>query len=176
MARASSAINRTNAGSSDGTLSIPELDRRTVVVLNAPRDLFASYVQLERAARGAHVAERFYWLTNASSQIRVTRGAVDALEVSRQGGFCTTPLERLYRRDPTELRRGTSLDFSAIRAEIVDSNSDGLPARVRFHFRAPLEHASLVFLAWQNGRYLQVGPPALGETATFEREPLEGLL
>jgi hypothetical protein len=156
--------------------TIPELERRTVVVLNPPRDLFASYIQLERAARGASVAERLVWLTNASSELTVTRVAADTLEIVRKDGICSTPLERLYRRDPSTLRAGTSLDFPAFSARIVSGGGDGQPAVVRFRFRTPLEHESLVFLEWRGGRYARIEPPALGQSQRFARVPLENLL
>jgi hypothetical protein len=156
--------------------TVPELERRTVVVLNPPRDLFASYIQLERAARGAPVAERFYWLTNASSELSVTRVAADTLEVQRARGFGSTPLERLYRRNPAALRAGVGLDFAAFKARIVTSGGDVGPLVVRFQFRVPLEHESLVFLVWRGGKYARVEPPALGQTLSLPREALEHLL
>ena len=170
------ALGRSMAGADRVLDSVPELERRTVVVLNPPRDMFASYVQLERAVRGASVARHWYWLASVSSTLTVQRVALDVLEVSREGGFFSTPLERLYRRDPTALRPGTGVELSSFRAEVVASTGDGLPATVRFQFRVPLEHDSFVFLAWREGRYVRVAPPGLGQTIRFEWQPLERLL
>jgi hypothetical protein len=170
------ALGRRTDGADRVLDSVPELERRTVVVLNPPRDIFASYVQLERKVRGASVARHWYWLSSVSSTLTVQRVAADALEVTREGGFFSTPLERLYRRDPTALEPGTSIDVDRFRAVVVASTGDGLPATVRFHFRVPLEHASFVFLAWHEGRYVRVAPPGLGQTLTFEWQPLERLL
>jgi hypothetical protein len=170
------ALGRSLAGADRVLDSVPELERRTVVVLNPPRDMFASYVQLERRVRGASVAQHWYWLSSVSSALTVKRVALDALEVTREGGFFSTPLERLYRRDPSALTPGTSVDVSGFRAEVVASTGDGLPATVRFHFRVPLEHASLVFLSWHEGRYLRLAPPGLGQTVKFEWQALERLL
>lgn len=148
------------------------LDQKTVVVMNPPRDFFASYVQAERAQRGAATAEHFQWLTSASSTLKVSRVGVDALEVERQGGFFSTALERLYRRDPTALRPGTRVELSFMHAEIKASGPDGLPSRIRFVFTKPLEHESLVFLEWSGGAYSRRAPPALGTTRTLEYEDL----
>jgi hypothetical protein len=169
-------LGRKTAGADRVLDSVPELERRTVVVLNPPRDIFASYVQLERKARGASVAQHWYWLSSVSSTLTVQRVALNVLEVTREGGFFSTPLERLYRRDPSALRPGASIDLNRFRAEVVASTGDGLPATVRFHFRVPLEHASLVFLAWREGRYVRTAPPGLGQTLTFEWQALERLL
>ncbi len=154
--------------------TIPELERRTVVVLNPPRDLFASYIQLERAARGAGVARHLYWLSSSSSAFSITRVAVDTLEVRRPGGYWAAPLERLYRRDGTSLR--PVLDFAAFSAQILEKTELEGPSVVRFRFRVPLEHESLVFVAWHGDRYTLVAPPALGHTLRFERAALESLL
>jgi hypothetical protein len=170
------ALGRSMAGADRVLDSVPELERRTVVVLNPPRDIFASYVQLERKVRGASVARHWYWLSSVSSTLTVQRVAVDVLELRREGGFFSTPLERLYRRDPTALGPGADVSVSRFRAEVVASTGDGLPATVRFHFRAPLEHDSFVFLAWREGRYVRVAPPGLGQTLTFEWQALERLL
>jgi hypothetical protein len=170
------ALGRRTAGADRVLDSVSELERRTVVVLNPPRDIFASYVQLERKVRGASVARHWYWLSSVSSTLTVQRVAVDVLEVTREGGFFSTPLERLYRRDPTALGPGMGIDLSGFRAEVVASTGHGLPATVRFHFRVPLEHTSLVFLAWRDGRYVRVPPPGLGQTLTFEWQALERLL
>jgi hypothetical protein len=154
--------------------TLPELERRTVIVLNPPRDLFASYIQLERAARGVSVARHLYWLSSASSALSVTRIAADTLEVRRPSGYWATPLERLYRRDGTTLH--SVLEFAAFDAQIVESTMKDGPSVVRFRFREPLEHESLVFVAWQGDRYELVAPPALGRMLQFERAVLEPLL
>jgi hypothetical protein len=150
--------------------TVPDLSARTVVVLNPPLDLLASYVQPERAVRGAQVARHFYWLASASSTLRITRATPEVLEVTRDGGLCSTTLERLYRRDPRSLSRDTSLRLGAVRVDIVKSTRDGLPETAQFRFQAPLEDDSFVFLAWKGGEYERVPPPALGRTVTFQPE------
>jgi hypothetical protein len=166
------AFGRVTAGTDAALDAIPDLPHRTVVVMNPPLDLFASYVQPRRAVRGVAMAGHFYWLASPTSKLSVTRVAPDTLEVTRAGGLCSTALERLYRRDPTSLRPGTSVELDALRVEIVASAADGKPATARFHFRAPLEDESLVFLAWRAGTYARVAPPGLGQTRTFEQESL----
>jgi hypothetical protein len=155
--------------------TISELERRTIVVLNPPRDLFASYIQLERAARGESVALHLYWLASASSELSVTRVASDTLEVRRPSGYWATSLERLYRREGAALK-GANLEFAAFRARIVESTESAGPSLVRFRFRVPLEHDSLVFVAWRGDRYTLIPPPAFGRTLRFDRAALEPLL
>ena len=169
------ALGRRTADSTRVFETISELERRTVVVLNPPRDLFASYIQLERAARGASVARHLYWLSSASSELSITRVASDTLELRRPSGYWATSLERLYRREGATLQPA-ALEFSAFRAEILESTTGDGPSLVRFQFRLPLEHESLVFVAWRGDRYTLVAPPALGHTVRFERVALESLL
>jgi hypothetical protein len=150
--------------------TVPDLSGRTVIVQNPPLDLLASYVQPERAVRGAPLAKYFYWLASPSSPVSITRILPEVLEVTRDGGLCSTALERLYRRDPRSLRPGTSLRLGAVEVAIVKSTRDGLPETAQFRFKAPLEDDSFVFLAWRGGKYERVPPPALGHTVTFRAE------
>jgi hypothetical protein len=150
--------------------TLPDLPRKTVVVLNPPRDLFASYVQLERAVRGEALARHFYWLTSATSNVSITRVAPTTLEVSREGGFFESALERLYRRDTASLKPGSSISLEAMRVHIVASTEDGLPAKVQFVFPVALEDDSLVLLVWRAGSYARWVPIEVGGTVTLPRE------
>ena len=82
----------------------------------------------------------------------------------------------MYRRNCAALRRGAVLDFAAFQAHIVESTKSDGPSVVRFRFRVPLEHESLVFVAWRDGRYTVVAPPATGRTLELERVSLQRLL
>jgi hypothetical protein len=132
---------------------IPSLEHRTVVIVNAPVDLLASYVQLERAARGAKMAEHLYWLTSAGSSISVRRSDDETLLLERADGFFSAPLERHYRRDPGALAVGSNVRLAEMTAEVQRVTADGRPQTVSFRFASALESSRYVFLIWKDDRY-----------------------
>jgi hypothetical protein len=132
---------------------VPELEQRTLVILNAPADFFAAYIQAERAWKGLPRPRHLYWLTSAATDVRVSRTNANTLELERAGGFWTTPLEQHYRRRLDRLRPGGRVVLPHMTAEVMGPESDEGPERVRFHFDAPLELEDFLFLAWNHDRF-----------------------
>jgi hypothetical protein len=143
------AMHQTNAVF-DG---IDNLEQRTVVIVNPPVDLLASYIQAERAWLGLPRAAHLYWLTSAGSPMVVQRSDVDTLLVERERGFLSTPLERHYRARLDDLGLGASVTLSQMTAKVERSTADGRPLAVSFRFAEPLESSSYLFLVWEGDRY-----------------------
>jgi hypothetical protein len=146
-------VGRTLEVATAGLDRIPELEKRTVVILSAPLDVLASYIQAERAWRHVPRAKHLYWLTTAGSSLRVTRTDPNTLLIERSSGFLSTPLERHYRDQPDTLKRGEPVRLGPLVASVVSVTSDGKPLAVSFRFAERLESRSYVFLVWQDGRY-----------------------
>jgi hypothetical protein len=142
---------------------IPDLASRTVVIVSTPVDFYASYIQVERAWRRLPRPRHLYWLTSASSEVQWTRVDARTLQLDREQGFWSTPLERLYRRDTDSLPAGTTLPLPGMSATIERVSGAGLPASIRFRFESELESPAYVFLSWQGERFVPVhfGPPGL---------------
>jgi hypothetical protein len=151
---------------------VPRLDEKTVVIVNAPIDSFASYIQAERAAKGAVRAKRLYWLTSSVSRATVRREDSNTLLIERENGFLSTPLERHYRADPSTLGKGAVVSLSEMTAEVQQTTADGRPLAVSFRFAEKLDSSSYVFLIWKEDRYEFLN---LGELAQPLRLPAEDL-
>lgn len=151
---------------------IPELERRTVIIVNAPLDALASYIQAERAFRRVPRPQHLYWLTTAASSLQITRPDPTSLLVERSAGFLSTMLERHYRHRPETLKRGEQVQLRPLTATVVSVTADAKPAAVSFRFAEPLESSSYVFLIWKDGRY---EPLALDTLTSPLRLPAEDI-
>jgi hypothetical protein len=142
-----------------------EIQRKTVVVLNAPMNIMLSYLQIARAWRGEPRPKHLYWLSTASSPTRVTRTAANELELSQERGFLFRPEDTHYRADVRTL--GPELDRAGMHIAIADHTEDGRPARVRFRFEQPLEAADYDFRVFREGELVPWQPGALGQSLSL---------
>lgn len=155
---------------------VPDLERRTVVIVNAPLDAFASYIQAERAWRRAPRPEHLYWLTSAGSSLRVTRSDANTLRVERTAGFLSTGLERHYRARPETLHLGEQIRLSALTARVDNLTPDARPRSMSFRFAEPLESSSYLFLLWKEGRYQPLALDSLVDPLALPAEDLGKIL
>lgn len=155
---------------------ISQLEQRTVVILNAPLDAFASYIQAERAWHRLPRPQHLYWLTSAGSSIVVTRSDPSTLLVERDAGFFSSALERHYRDPPDTLARGEQVGFGPVLATVLGVTSDGRPRVVSFRFAEPLESSSYVFLLWKDGEYRSLSLATLAQPLQFPPEDLGRIL
>jgi hypothetical protein len=163
--------------------SIPSpsgVERRTVVLLGPPADVFASYIQPARAWSGVPRPEHLYWLASASSALDVHRTSEHRLRVRPAEGFLFAPLEQHYRGAVRSLPIGSEVALSRMTARVTASMADGRPREVEFTFREPLESDSYVFMSWEGGRYvpftLPVGRRVTLPARDFGQELLEHAL
>lgn len=146
---------------------VPALEQKTVVIVSAPLEIFATYVQAERAFERRPRPPHLYPLSSAATELKLTRSGPNELTLEPGQGFLYTPLEQHYRSRVGSLPAGTVIELSELRAEVLATTADGRPARVRFSFKAPLESPALVLLTWRNDRYERFAPPAPGSTVTL---------
>jgi hypothetical protein len=156
--------------------AIPDVASRTVVLVNPPVDVFASYLQAELAWHRSPRPRHLYWLTSAGTKLRVTRTGSAELSVEREHGFLSTPLERHYRAGAAGLVKGRTVELDGMTARVESNTADGRPLRVGFRFREPLESDGYAFLAWENGRFEPFEPPRLGGVVVFPAEELGAIL
>jgi hypothetical protein len=147
-----------------------DIQRKTVVVLNAPMNILLSYLQIGRAWRGEPRPEHLYWLSTSSSQTRVTRTAANELELSQAQGFLFRPEDLHYRADLRSL--GPKVERAGMSVEVADKLPDGRPSRVRFRFEAPLEAAGYEFRVFRDGQLVPWQPSALGQSVSLPRVEL----
>lgn len=149
---------------------VPQLDQRTVIIVNAPVVVFASYLQAERAWQQAPRPRHLYWLTSAGSRLSVTRTGPSSLTVEREGGFLSTPLEQHYRGHVDSRPPSFKVELTEMTAEVRRVTEDGRPLSVEFRFQHALESPAYLFLAWQDDRYDPVALPEMGQTLHFPAE------
>jgi hypothetical protein len=148
------------------------LEDKTIVIVNAPIDPFASYVQAERAATNKVRAKGLYWLTSSGSAALARRIDGHTLLIEREGGFLSTPFEIHYRAEPSSLALGSSVELAQMTATVQSVTTEGYPHSVSFRFRETLESAAYLFLVWKNDRY---EPLDFGELEQPLRLPAQDL-
>ncbi|HEX2677606.1 MAG TPA: hypothetical protein VHM19_13225, partial [Polyangiales bacterium] len=102
----------------------PDIQERTLIVLNAPFDIGCSYLQPARQAQGVPRPAHVYWLAVASSPLELTVVDDHTLSMRPERGFLLSEPERHYRSDPRRLAPGTHVQLSEMDVEIVDSTAD----------------------------------------------------
>jgi hypothetical protein len=141
--------------------------RRTVIALNPPANVLASYLGLTLATRGAPVPEHVRWLAPTDSDLTVTRPAERVLRVRPAHGFFSTAADRLYRSEGNALTRGQRIELADMAVTIGPLGPNGNPAEVDFEFREPLESARYLWLRWDGASCVPSEPPRIGETVVF---------
>jgi hypothetical protein len=154
----------------------PAVAERTVVIVNPPVDVFASYAQPELAWKRAPRPPSLYWLTNGSSELRVSRPDAQTLTIERAGGFLSTALERHYRDRADSLDPSAPIELRRMSVRIERLTPDGRPLSVSFRFREALESSAYLFLAWRRDRYEPLALPPIHGSITFPAEDLGAIL
>lgn len=83
--------------------------------------------------------------------------------------------DHLFRAPGQPFKVGESFELQDVRASIRKLTPDGRPAEVEFIFARPLDDASFCWVRWENGAYVSLTPPRIGETIRLpaNRVPFE---
>jgi hypothetical protein len=149
---------------------------QTVLVLNAPMNIFLSYLQIARAWRQEPRPGHLYWLSTASSDTQVTRTADNELTIEQAQGFLFRPEDTHYRADLRSLGSSAVIQRPGMQITVADSLPDGRPSRVRFRFDAPLEAAQYDFRVFRGGELMPWPPGPVGRSATLPPEDFAQVL
>ena len=152
----------------------PEVQQKTVVVVNAPADVLLSYAQLARAARREPRPKHLYWLATASSPLQVQRVSKTTLRLVPREGFLFSPPERHYRARWLPLQQGERVELSQMTAIVRERTNDGRPQSVDFEFNRPLEDRSYHFMIYRDGTLVPWRLPAVGAARRFPAQHLLG--
>ncbi|MET0593593.1 MAG: hypothetical protein ABW133_12895, partial [Polyangiaceae bacterium] len=161
------AVGRVADFAADTVQNAGDTTRRTVVVLNAPANILASYLGPTLATRGAPVPAHVRWLAVADSDLSVTRRSERALRVRPAHGFFSSPTDRLYRSERQPLKAGQRIELSDMSVTIGALLPNGNPAEVDFEFRESLDSSQYLWIRWDGGRCFVSKPPAVGETIVY---------
>jgi hypothetical protein len=159
------AVGRLADFTADAVQAAPDLSRRTVVVLNPPANVLASYLGLTLATRGAPVPEHVRWLAPAHSELTITRLSERVLRVQPARGFFSHWTDWLYRSQRNPLRNGQRIELAELTVTIGPLTPGGTPGYADFEFRDALE--AHLWLQWNGDTCVLTAPPRAGETVVF---------
>lgn len=138
------------------------LARKGLVIVHAPNYVSAEYLPHMRRAHGL-AAPNFLWLLHEGIEPpTITRIDARTLELHDAHGWPPSGFSAYWRstsRSPFEVGETIkTVDFVATVLEV----DDGRATRVRFVFRSPLEHPSLVWARWDGQDFAPVDAASLG--------------
>jgi hypothetical protein len=147
---------------------------KTVVILNAPSVVLASYAQAQLKTQGLPTIAKLYVLSAADSTVVVTRTGPSELSMRAERGFLRTHLERLYRAMPASLAVRGRVELAQLSAEVTEWLADGHPRAVRFTLNRQL--SDYAFVCWTEGKFRGCPLPAAGEQLRLPAQDLGRVL
>ena len=147
---------------------------KTVIILNAPSVVLASYAQARLKTEGLPTLPRLYVLSAADSAVVVTRTGPLELSLRAEHGLLRTHLERLYRAVPASLAAQGRVELPQLTAEVTQSLADGHPRVVRFTLQGRLN--DYAFVCWRYGRFRSCPLPEAGPQLRLPPEDLGSVL
>jgi hypothetical protein len=147
---------------------------KTVIILNTPSVVLASYAQAQLKTEGLPTIPRLYVLSAADSAVVVTRTGPLELSLRAEPGLLRTQLERLYRAIPASLGTRGRVELAQLTAEVTESLADGHPSSVRFTLKRQL--SDYAFVCWREGKFRGCPLPAAGQQLRLPAEDLGRVL
>lgn len=137
------------------------LERKGLVIIHAPNHVSAEYLPAVRRLRGL-AAPNFSWLLHDGPRPpKVRRIDARTLELRAPDGWPATLFSAYWRSTshaPFAVGETIkTIDYVATIKEV----DRGKPTVVEFQFRAPLEHATLVWATWSGSEFEPVDPREL---------------
>ena len=140
------------------------LDHRDVVVINAPSVFHVGYLPIRRALAGLSIPRHTRTLSPSHSAVSVHRLDLHTLLIRPRHGYLGLMYDRLYRNEDYPMHLGQRVELTGMTVEVKALTDDGRPAEALFHFDRPLEDPSMLWLKWEDGRFVPFTPPGVGET------------
>jgi hypothetical protein len=147
---------------------------KTVIILNAPSVVLASYALAQLKTQGLPTIPRLYVLSAADSTVVVTRTGPLELSLRAERGFLRTHLERLYRATPASLGARAHVELGQLTADVTESLADGHPSVVRFTLEGRL--SDYAFVCWIEGSFRSCTLPGPGEKLQLAPDDLGRVL
>jgi hypothetical protein len=150
--------------------SDPRLAEQDLIIANAPDYLmFVTNLPTLQALNGRPLPRRLRALSIGPTAVRLTRTGEAALRVDLERGLFGGPLGRLFRDAEDPLRIGSTVHVAGLEIEVLALASDGSPAALEYRFEKPLDDPSLHWVRWQDGRYVEFEPPAVGRAQSLAK-------
>jgi len=170
--------------------SKPDIENKTVVVVNAPHPFLFLALPVLRAYENKALPERTRVLAPGFVPLEITRTGEKTLLVKAQAGNILSPdtsrkdfrpnfvyfyneFNSLFRPEDLPFRAGERVELTGMSVEVIDADRAGQPTQVSFRFAVPLDDPSLSWLQWdwkkgRFGSYSTFEVPAVGEKAYIQ--------
>jgi len=146
-----------------------EVERQSVVVINAPLPLLVGYLPQRRALEGLPVPAHTRVLAPCDPNgIVWSRPDANTIVIRPAGGFIAYSFDRLARDSDHAMAAGQRVELTGMTAEVLAVTDDGRPAEVAFHFDVPLEDPTLRWLCWGREGFEPTVPPPIGSQVALE--------
>jgi hypothetical protein len=127
--------------------------------------LFVSGVLGERVNQGQFTP--FLALSSGNHSLTYMRKDLYTLNVQSDNGSLTDLDSRLLSK-AYAMQPGQIVRLNNAVVEVLEVKN-GLPSRVQFRFKFPLDDPGFLWFSWENGIYVPFTPPDVGEEITIER-------
>ena len=139
------------------------LEDRTVVIVNAPSAVNASYFILRRDAGGQSIPRHTRVLAPAIPSVTIRRLDERTLAIRPKGGYLRWFLDQVFRSERRRFALGEQVRLTGMTVTISSLTADGRPAEATFQFDVPLESPSLIWLCFRGEGFEPFTPPAVGQ-------------
>lgn len=134
-----------------------------VVVMNAPDMYTGLYPKMVRHFDGLPQPRSWWTMSIAPFDHRLSRTSEKEMELEIVGGaLFTSPMERLFRSARNPIEVGESFDLNGLTVTVIEVRDSG-PSRILLTFEEPPENERYQLLAYRDGAYRRLRPPAPGE-------------
>ena len=130
-------------------------DRRPILLVQAPGDVFTLYAPAIRGAGGVHV------LYAGIGPVALERRDPSGLVLRPAGGWMAAPGDRIF-RDGRPMRAGEVIALPEFSVTILEVTPDGRPAAVLVH-----DAGAARWMAWTDGGPTPLELPRVGESRTL---------
>jgi hypothetical protein len=149
----------------------PKLEEERLVVVNQPNAFYGQYVLVVRAFDGKPVPKSLLMLAPGTSALMLERPSENTLVIEAEDGWLRSPFDNVYRDPSRPLPPDYSIELSDVRVRVMESTPDGAPKKVEFTFAESLEHDSLRWVLYREGRYVPFEVPSVGEKTMMDPVP-----
>lgn len=156
--------------------STPDVEQRSVVLLNPPVDPIPVYFPGYREAQGIPRPRYQRWLATGVSAIDVTRVDAHTLELRPHAGYLSNSSQWMLRDRLYKSRPGETIPLADCDVVVQSVTEDARPLAVRFRFREPLESSRYEWMQWGRHEYVPFRPPRVGESTTIPAVDLRSAL
>jgi hypothetical protein len=140
----------------------PEIEEKTLVIVNAPSVAHAGYLVFRHLANGRPIPRHIRVLAPAVPGVTIRRLDERTLEITPRWGYLQFVLDRVFRSERRPMAVGDEVKLTGMTARVTALTSEGKPAVARFRFDEPLESPSLVWLCFRGSSFERFSLPAVG--------------